>query len=211
MRLGAYFDITIVGITPQANDKGYNAGWGLRVAKHMEKLMDILHGFFHANPDSYAVAYPYYVEGQYANLGNIVRVFASDKPSLERLERGISEHTFIENNVKFGYEHGVPAGYEGPWVEYQRYQLPSQSLARRSQLFADVRESKYKGAESLPFYQTKSDSTNNHKFSVIIKRIAYPAGHYDVNTEILPNTYGLSVSKKAFAVPDLQSHVKISR
>jgi len=94
----------------------------------------------------------------------------------------------------------VPEGYNGPWTEYRRYRIPG-----RSSRLTESRGRRIEAGNSLPFLHSHSKS-NGQAFSIrvlAVPQIQALAPALDNTTGIAPDSYGLSVPTRPFAVPDL--------
>lgn len=162
-------------------------------ASNLEVLFEVLHGAFVAYPGTFALGFPDMQEGEFRHPGRRVRVFAEDAESL----RGIGD--LIDNSdrldflakVKGGVQ-AVSAGFAGPWVEYRRFRIPGRDSRK-----PEFRAARMKTADSLPYIGVHSHSTHQY-FVVYIQPI-----RHEVPLDGMPDGYGLSVSSRAVAVPDL--------
>ena len=159
--------------------------------------LEVLHGAFRQWPGRYALALPDVSPDKANAPGRILRVFAGSRDDLDALVAAVRDHAVIRDYARLGYPCVVPETFSGPWVEYRRYRIPAQRSLRKP---ADtLRERRMEAAheQKLPFFQTRSRS-NEQSFRVFVQALAGASG-----AECQPDSYGLSVSSRPFAVPRL--------
>ncbi|HOE41250.1 MAG TPA: type I-F CRISPR-associated endoribonuclease Cas6/Csy4 [Rhodoferax sp.] len=159
----------------------------------LARLMRILHGVFQSKPETFAIALP-------SHGFSSVRVFARDRTELDFLAGAIQSHWFVRDYTRLGYPAAVPADYAGAWVSYRRYRIPSAKSDRNAQARQPTlgqRRSAQAQKDGLVYLISDSQS-NQQKFSLFVQSMA-AAGP----GEFRPNSYGLSSSKRAFALPDV--------
>lgn len=160
--------------------------------------LDVLHGAFRQWPGRYALALPEVSPGEAHTPGRFLRVFAGSRDDLDALVAAIGGHPVIRDYTRIGYPRPVPGAFSGPWVEYRRYRIPSQKSLRK--LDDTLRERRMQAARErgLPFFQICSRS-NGQSFMLYVQALEVVAG----SAECQPDSYGLSVSSRPFAVPRL--------
>lgn len=160
--------------------------------------LEVLHGAFRRLPGRYALALPG-VSPDAAPIRHwALRVFAGGRDDLDALVVAISDHTIIRDYTRLGYPHSVPETFSGEWVEYRRYRISAQRSLRKP---ADtLRERRMRAAreQKLPFFQMRSRS-NSQFFRIFVQTLVGSTG----GVECHPDSYGLSVSSRPFAVPCL--------
>lgn len=160
--------------------------------------LEVLHGAFRRQPGRYALALPG-VSPSDAKMRNwTLRVFAGSRDDLDALVAAVRDHAVIRDYARLGYPSVVPETFSGPWIEYRRYRIPAQRSLRKP---ADtLRERRMQAAreQKLPFFQTRSRS-NEQSFRVFVQALSGVSG----GAECQPDSYGLSVSSRPFAVPRL--------
>lgn len=155
--------------------------------------LKVLHGVFGQQPGRYALALPKHQTAPFAAL----RVFAESRDDLDELVQAVEGHPIIRDYTQLGYPRKVAKGWEGPWVEFRRYRIPSRKAGRKP---ADtLRERRMAFAEDnrLPYFILHSRSNGQH-FGLYLQTLpasASPAAQ--------PDSYGLSVYTRPFALPDL--------
>lgn len=160
--------------------------------------LDVLHGAFRQQPGRYALALPGASPDEARVRNWTLRVFAGDRDDLDAFVAAISAHAVIRDYTRFGDPRPVPEGFSGPWIEYRRYRIPAQRSLRKP---ADtLRERRMRAAhrQKLPFFQMRSRS-NAQCFRLFVQAVANESGGIDCH----PDSYGLSVSSRPFAVPRL--------
>lgn len=164
-------------------------------------LMALLVKFTHAIAArhclKHALAFPLCRVGARPSPGNIVRVFAMDQPSLDLLGYELDQQPFVRDYISIGRVKVLRDDYQPVgFVEYRRFRVPNREKASRSRLMEI--------ADRLPFLKTNS-STSGHGFSLHIDPIRHSSATCaDDPSEIIafePDVYGLSVSKRRFALP----------
>lgn len=159
----------------------------------LARLMKILHGVFRGKPETFAIALP-------ARGFSSVRVFAREREDLDFLVGAIQSHWFVRDYARLGYPVSVPADYAGPWVSHRRFRIPSARSDRNAepgQPTLGQRRSAQAQKDGLVYLICDSQS-NKQKFSLFVKSMAAVEPG-----EFRPNSYGLSSSERAFALPDM--------
>ena len=159
--------------------------------------LEVLHGAFRRQPGRYALALPGVLMEEARIQHWTLRVFAGSRDDLDALVAAVADHAVVRDYARLGYPRLVPEAFSGPWIEYRRYRIPAQRSLRKP---ADtLRERRMQAAheQKLPFFQTRSRS-NEQSFRVFVQALAGASG-----AECQPDSYGLSVSSRPFAVPRL--------
>lgn len=180
-----YVDITVAG-----NDKGV----GLPRPVVAGAILRVLHGAFRRNPGKFALALPVKEKSHFACL----RVFSETRDDLDLLVATIENNPVIRDYGQIGYPHVVPEGYDGPWKQYSRFRIPTRKADRDPEDALRSRRIAYADENNLPFFIVTSDTTKQ-RFGMYIK-VDHAQTH---QSECMPDSYGLSVSTRRFAVPDL--------
>ncbi len=160
--------------------------------------LDVLHGAFRQWPGRYALALPGVAPNQANAPGRILRVFAGSRDDLDALVDAVGGHPVFRDYTRIGYPRPVPSAFSGPWAEYRRYRIPSQKSLRKPG--DTLRERRIRSAREhgLPYFQTRSRS-NGQSFMLYVQALDAATG----DAECRPDSYGLSVSSRPFAVPRL--------
>jgi len=156
-------------------------------------LLRVLHGVFKENENKYAIAIPDHGFGW-------VRVFAGSREDLDLLHENIKGNQVVKDYCRFGYPQAVPEGFSGPWKRYSRFRIPSRNAERNENGTVRMRRIEKAENEQLPYFIVRSKS-NGQGFSLHVK-IETSSGPQKLN-ECEPNSYGLSVTTRPFALPDL--------
>jgi CRISPR-associated endoribonuclease Cas6/Csy4 subtype I-F len=159
-------------------------------------LMKALHGAFGAMPGRYAVAFPGYGSG--AGL-NKVRVFAGQRDDLDALVAALQDCVaFTDKLVEPRYPQTVPENHAGPWASFSRYRIPSRKADERREGALRIRRM-HEADEVKMLYVAMSSRSNQQSFRLYVRKTGAdgPLGPCE------PDAYGLSVSSRPFAVPDL--------
>lgn len=156
----------------------------------MERCFNILHRVFRASPNRYVIALPYARIGKRRFPGTVIRIFAENRNDLDELVNNIRDHPIIRDYVNFGYPRSIPDNFGGPWREYRRYRITN----RKSRL-EKCREYRLKNASNFPYFKTVS-KTNGNLFGIYITVLEKNCGG-----DCQPDSYGLSVADRSFALP----------
>ena len=160
------------------------------------RLMWLLHGVMRAQPGRFALAFPAMRTGAKRSPGSILRVFAQEASHLAALQENIGQHMVVRDYARFGYVQRIPAGFAGEMIEYHRFRIPNQKTR-----LGECRSRRMDAADELPFIRFVSKS-NTQGFSLYIEprppRVAVLE-----RAQCEPDSYGLSVSDRPFALPHL--------
>lgn len=158
----------------------------------MSRLMQVLHGILRTYPERFALAFPRMKMGEARHPGNLIRVFAETQSELALLTEELEASERLRPTIIIKKPCEVPAAYAGPWKEYRRIRVPG----NRSRL-EKCREYRLNKVEQLPHFRTSSKMTGQPFVLFVEERSgAEPA-------ECMPDSYGLSVPSRAFALPAL--------
>jgi hypothetical protein len=169
------------------------AGAGLPAPLVAGAVLKVLHGAFGARPGRFALALPHYRTAAFAAL----RVFAGGRDDLDALVETVEGHPAIRDYSRIGYPRTVPAHYDGDWIEFRRYRIPSRKACRKPD--DTLRERRMRRADEgrFPFFIMQSRGTGQ-QFGLYVE--IRPAG---ATGDCAPDSYGLSVATRPFALPDL--------
>ena len=152
-----------------------------------------VHRCFRQQPGRFAVAFP-------ASRGflSVIRVFASSRDELDTLAESIAILPMIRDYAVLGYARTVSIDYDGPWLQYRRYRIPTRSSDRHAG--APCRAKRIEKAEKdrMPYLMVHSASTQQ-SFGL---RFEILAGQRNEG-ECHPDGYGLARTRNAFSLPDL--------
>lgn len=156
-------------------------------------MLKALHGVFGQQPGCYALSLPRHQ----TSLFSALRVFATEREDLDRLVEAVESHPIIRDYARIGYPRRVPADYDGAWVEFRRYRIPSRKSGRKPD--DSLRERRMAQAEDrrLPYFILQSRSTGQ-QFGLYLEVCPALAP-----LDCQPDSYGLSVTSRPFALPDL--------
>lgn len=163
------------------------------------RLFRLLHGVFAATPGKYALALPGWGDAASEAPGfpfRVLRVFAATLDELARLVDSVSSHAVVRDYARIGFPRAVPEGFSGPWVELRRYRISSRKAGVN-----ELRMRRIKAADKhkLPFFQHMSQSTGQ-AFGLTVEPRPSTG---PINSEVVPDTYGLSAQSRAFALPHI--------
>ncbi|TCT18043.1 type I-F CRISPR-associated endoribonuclease Cas6/Csy4 [Thiobaca trueperi] len=148
-----------------------------------------LHGLFAETPACYALALPDYPHNAFGRL----RVFATTAPELERLAYRLRNHALRIGDIRL-----VPEDFSGAWRCYRRYRIPTRAQERHADGTLRVRRIREADEARLPYFDMQSASTQQ-VFRLYVQRLDSEPTPGDC----LPDNYGLSVSTRCFALPDV--------
>ena len=149
----------------------------------------------------HALAFPQSKVGLRPSPGNVIRVFAVSRESLDSLADELEKQQFIRDYVTIGRIKAIPVDYKpSHYVEYERFRVPN-----RNSRLQDSRALRMAQADTLPYLRLNS-STSGHGFSLFIKPIYHDASTFKASMleKFEPDVYGLSVATRRFALPVLQ-------
>jgi len=155
--------------------------------------LKVLHGVFGRQPGRYALALPKHQTAPFAAL----RVFAESRDDLDELVQAVEGHPVIRDYTRLGYPRKVAKDWDGPWVEFRRYRIPSRKAGRKPGDTLRERRMAYVEENRLPYFILQSRS-NGQQFGLYLQALATGP-----SPEAQPDSYGLSVSSRPFALPDL--------
>lgn len=185
MRPAHYVTIDIPG-----NEKG----GGLPRPVVAGAILRVLHGAFRRHPGKYALALP----GKDKNLFNCIRVFSQTRGDLDLLVDAIVDNPAIRDYGHIGYPRAVPENFDGPWKRYSRFRIPTRKADRDPDHALRTRRIAQADENKQPFFILSSVSTGQ-RFGLYVQ--IGPAT--DHQGECMPDSYGLSVASRPFALPDL--------
>lgn len=165
------------------------------------QVMPVLHGAFKKLDGTFALALPNCLPNRKSGIGNKLRIFTLRLSDINALVSAIKDHFTVRDYCEITPACEVPEGFAGPWVEYRRYRPSNKNAERNADNGqAPLRERRIRtaGEQMLPYFVLRS-TTNQHGFSLIVE----PRESQYSETEIMPDSYGLSVSSRSFAVPQL--------
>lgn len=169
-------------------------GHGVMIAPLWATAMSVLHPYFAAHPDTFALDFPELQPGASArkppHLGQMLRVFAATREGCEALMDHLERHPVAEY-LSIGRIRGL-GKLGGPWVSLHRVRI-----APRGQPDNRRRDLANQETSPSPFIRMRSRG-NGHHFSLMLERRRRDSLSYGV-----PNSYGLS-SEQWISLPDIQ-------
>jgi hypothetical protein len=159
----------------------------------MGRLFSALHGQLRQDPGRFVLALPRLRTGQDRHPGNVVRIFAETSDCLAGVVSQLANNERLQGYVRYGLARTVPENFDGPWIEYRRYRIPG----NRSRL-EKCRNYRLEQAEAFPFIRATSKS-NRQAFSLHICTIPGKRSEW-----CAPDSYGLSLPTRPFALPDIR-------
>lgn len=185
MRPAHYVNIDVPG-----NEKG----GGLPRPVVAGAILRVLHGAFRRHPGKFALALP----GKDNSLFTCIRVFSQTRGELDLLVDAIVDNPSIRDYGRIGYPRAVPEKFDGPWKRYSRFRIPTRKADRDPDHALRIRRIAQADENKLPFFILSSVSSGQ-RFGLYVE-IGSAADHQG---ECIPDSYGLSVATRSFAVPDL--------
>lgn len=189
-----YLDFTIAEPAPDDGAGPSRAAASLPAPVLAGAALKVLHGAFRNAPRRYALALPRHGRQPFV----VLRVFAGERDHLHALVETVEAHPVIRDYTRLGYPRRVPEDFAGTWTEFRRYRIPARRSGRKPG--DDLRERRMtQAAEArLPYFILQSRS-NGQQFGLYVEvRAGAPnAGESE------PDSYGLAVSTRPFALPDL--------
>ena len=155
-------------------------------------VLRVLHGVFRHQPGQYALALP-----DFPRTFPRMRVFAQSRDELDRLVAATENHPTFKEMGLFGYPKQVPQDFQGPWVSYQRYRIPSRKAERKPDGTLRLRRILAADEAKLPYFSLRSDSNGN------VWRLYVEAVEAAPSTNLQPDGYGLATTSKPFGLPSL--------
>ena len=132
----------------------------------MALLIKFTHAIAARRGFKHAVAFPQSKTGAHPSPGNLARVFALDKASLELLADDLEKQQFVRDYVTIGRLKVLAPDYVPPgYVEYLRFRVPN----RKSRL-EESRARRMAEADTLPHLRLNSASSG-HGFSLFVKPV----------------------------------------
>lgn len=190
-----YIDFTI-GAESSEEDKASDIGRGaaaLPAPVLAGAALKVLHGAFRDAPRRYALALPRHRRQPFA----VLRVFAGGRDDLHALVEAVEGHPIIRDYTRLGYPRPVPTDYAGTWTEFRRYRIPSRHSGRKPGDELRERRMGWAAEKRLPYFILQSRS-NGQQFGLYVD---VRAGEPTAEAE--PDSYGLAVATRPFALPDL--------
>lgn len=150
----------------------------------------VLHGVFGLYPGLYALALP-----DYPRSFPRLRVFATSREALDLLVT--TTEPPLNEIGRFAYPKVVPEDFDGPWVSYRRYRIPSRKAERKPEGNLRLRRIQTADAAELPYFALRSQS-NGQSWRLYVE--AQPASAPGLAE---PDIYGLATASRPFALPRL--------
>ncbi len=166
------------------------------------RIMQKLHGFFGHNKENgeckYAIAFP--SGGTNPNGNKVLRVFASTHEDVRELEECLRQIPICRDYAAVTAPLEVPDGFSGTWTRYRKYKIPTAHSDRHaSGGHSELRNRRINDAAGCEYFILRS-ATSGSIFTLHVK----VENNSEPPTDCLPDCYGLSVSSRPFALPDLK-------
>lgn len=171
--------------------RGSESGGGFPRPVLAGAILRALHGAFRKHPGKFALALP-------GSPFTALRVFAEGREDLDTLHEEVGTHPAVRDYGRFGYPQNVPSDYKGPWKRYARFRIPTRKADRSSDSRLRRARLEKAGEDNLPFFPMHSN-TSGQSFSLHVE-VQDTSGPLE---ECLPDSYGLSVASRPFALPDV--------
>lgn len=188
MKPRAYLDL-------RASGSGNEEGGAAPSLPYLTHLMRVLHGVFRHEPLKFALALPELRTGERRHPGRTLRVFTEYRDDLQLLRESVHNNATLKGKIRCSEFMEVPEGFAGPFREFRRYRVPGKT----SRLDA-CRVYRLAHAETLPYFRLTSKSGQGLQgFPVFVE----PRDHVSSSPDCVPDSYGLSVAERPFALPVL--------
>lgn len=192
MAYTTYFDLTM---RPGQRGPDEAPSWD-----RLGRIWRITHGASRNIGVPFAVAFPHWMREGFG-LGAILRVFAQDTESAERLYDALERVSGIRDLAEGSRVHSV-SGVPHIFEAYLMHRIPSGISKTRKTLSADTQQILRDNArlrrltqqQGLPFVRMRSST--GHGFRLVVERIAA-----SVDAQGAPNGYGLSRATQIVALP----------
>lgn len=156
------------------------------------EVIRVLHQAFVFVPGTYAIALPD------ADPFKRIRIFAETATVLHDLHAHLQDEPAIHQFGYFRAVAAVPQPFDGKWVSYRRYRIPTRKAERNPGGTVRVRRILQADALRLPFFDMRSKSTGQN-FRLYIQ----PCPAEPNASALLPDGYGLASATRPFALPVL--------
>ncbi|MFM2056633.1 MAG: hypothetical protein RLY71_1018 [Pseudomonadota bacterium] len=170
-------DARVPGIDPRAAGLVFGA-----VHRHMR-----------AHPGRFALALP---EGR--GFMAVLRVFADTRDELDALAEALHAVPTVRDYAVIGYPQRVPEDFDGAWLQYRRYRIPTRRADREDGAPCRARRIEFAESQRLPYLLVHSASTGQ-SFGL---RVCVLAGTPNAQP-CAPDSYGLARSSAPFSLPVL--------
>ena len=157
----------------------------------INRVFTVLHGVRQSHSLVFALAFPQMKTGNRPHPGNVVQVF-SDNVTLDAVVAELRLNNFIIDYVHVSRVKPVPDDVN-TYSQYALFRVPNRNVRTQQN-----RINRLTDAEQLPYVKVASKS-NGQIFSLRIKRTSQD----NPSASIEPNSYGLAVSTRPFALPDI--------
>jgi hypothetical protein len=190
-----YLDFTIGPEPPEGDDRSPGqAAAELPTPVVAGAALKVLHGVFRDTPGRYALALPRHGRQPFA----VLRVFAGERDHLDALVAAVESHPVIRDYVRLGYPRRVPPDFAGTWTEFRRFRIPARRSGRKPG--DDLRQRRMaQAAEARLLYFILHSRSTGQQFGLYVD---IRAGGPNAG-EAEPDSYGLAVATRPFALPDL--------
>lgn len=154
--------------------------------------LKVLHGVFSAHPTQYALALP-----DYPRSFPRLRVFAASRENLDQLVAATQSHPTLDTIGRFAYPKTVPEDFNGPWISYRRYRIPSRKSERNPDSNLRLRRIQAADRLDLPYFTLQSRSNGQ------AWRLYVEARSESTAEPAVPDAYGLASATRPFSLPQL--------
>ena len=152
----------------------------------------VLHGAFRQlEKHRFALALP---KAGKTGVGDVLRIFSSDRDSLDALVEAVSNHTTVRDYSKILYPRAIPENYQGDWVVFRRFRIPNRNADRKEDQALNGRKKHEAEKRRLPYFNIKSRSTQKFFRLYVDVKSSQPV-------EGEPDSYGLSRAENPIALP----------
>ena len=152
-----------------------------------------VHRHMRAHPGRFALALP---DGR--GFMAVLRVFADTREELDGLAEALQDSPMVRDYAVVGYPKRVPEDFDGPWLQYRRYRIPTRRADRKEGAPCRQRRIAFAEAQGLPYLLVHSASTEQ-SFGL---RVCVLEGAPNT-LPCAPDGYGLARSSAPFSLPML--------
>ena len=171
-------------------------GTGAPSTPVMARMFGLVHAMRQRQAVVLACAFPTLHMGRGCHPGNRLRLFALTRDVVDQVADQLEAHPFARDYIRINRVRPVPDNFTGAWTEYRRYRIPG-----RGSRLTESRARRIEAGNALPFLHSNSKS-NGQAFSIRVLAITH-AQVLDNPSGIAPDSYGLSLPTRPFAVPNL--------
>lgn len=158
----------------------------------LNQTMQELHSLIRDYRGHVAFAFP---ELKGVNIGRCIRLFSESVDTLMIILAKLKKHFYFRDYCLVTEIKTVPENYDGTFVSYTRFRIPTEKSDRNKSGLHDRRKNE---AQNMPFFHLTSSST---KQAFMLRFMVDHSKSY--SGEFIPNGYGLGSSMAKVLLPAL--------